>query len=174
MFGLEILAKIIKILRSAASPAQIAAGISFGMIIGLTPFWTLHNLVLIILLIILNINIGSALFAFVIFSGIAYLADPLFHSLGYFVLVDLTFLHGLWTALYNLPVIALSKYNNTVVTGSLIFSLILVTPVFFLTKKGVIYYRENIDTKMQKWKIVKIVKSSKIYSFYEKIRKMGE
>lgn len=174
MFGLEILAKIVKILRSAASPNQIAVGIIFGMIIGLTPFWTLHNFILIILLIILNINIGSAIFAFVFFSGIGYLADPLFHSLGYFVLVDLAFLNGLWTTLYNLPVIALSKYNNTVVMGSFLLSLILVTPVLFLVKRGVIYYRENIDSKMQKWKIVRIIKGSKIYTFYEKIRKLGE
>ena len=174
MFGLEILAKIVKILRSAASPNQIAAGIVFGMIIGLTPFWTLHNIVLIILLIILNINIGSAIFAFVIFSGIGYLADPVFHSLGYFILVDLAFLKGLWTTLYNVPVIALSKYNNTVVMGSLVVSLILTIPIFFLIKRGVIYYRENIDNKMQKWKIVKIVKGSKIYTFYEKIRKLGD
>ena len=62
MFGLEILAKLVKILRSAASPNQIAAGFIIGMIIGLTPLWTLHNLILFVLLIILNVNIASALF----------------------------------------------------------------------------------------------------------------
>ena len=174
MFGLEILAKLIKILRSDASPNQIAAGFIIGMIIGLTPLWTVHNLILFILLVILNVNIGSAMFAFVIFSGIGYLLDPLFHSLGFFLLVDLSFLKELWTTLYNVPVIALSKYNNTVVMGSMATALILCLPVFFAVNKGVIYYRENIDSKMQKWKIVQAVKGSKIYSIYEKIRNLGD
>ena len=174
MFGLEILAKLVKILRSDASPNQIAAGFIIGMIIGLTPFWTLHNLLLIILVIILNVNIATAIFSWLIFSGIGYLLDPLFHHFGYFILVDLTILKGLWTTLYNLPVIALSKYNNTVVMGSLAVSLALCLPVYFLVKRGIIYYRENIDAKMQKWKIVKLVKGSKIYTFYERIRKLGD
>ena len=174
MFGLEILAKLVKILRSAASPNQIAAGFIIGMIIGLTPLWTLHNLILFVLLIILNVNIATALFSLLIFSGIAYLMDPLFHHFGYFILVDLSFLKGLWTTLYNVPVIALSKYNNTVVMGSLATSLLLCLPVFLLVKKGIIYYRENIDTKMQKWKIVQMVKGSKLYSIYQKIRNLGD
>ena len=100
--------------------------------------------------------------------------DPLFHHFGYFILVDLSFLKGLWTTLYNVPVIALSKYNNTVVMGSLATSLLLCLPVFLLVKKGIISYRENIDTKMQKWKIVQMVKGSKLYSIYQKIRNLGD
>ena len=174
MFGIEILAKLVKILRSAASPNQIAAGFVIGMVIGLTPFWTLHNLVLIIILIILNINIGTAIYSFILFSAIAYLADPLFHHIGYFLLVDMESLKNLWTFLYNLPFVALSRYNNTVVMGSLVIALLLTVPMYFLAKSGIIYYRENIDKKMQKWKIVQAVKGSKIYSFYEKIKNLGD
>jgi uncharacterized protein (TIGR03546 family) len=174
MFGLELLAKLVKILRSAASPNQIASGFVIGMVIGLTPFWTLHNLILIAILIILNINIGTAIYSFILFSAIAYLADPLFHNLGYFILVDMVNLKSLWTYLYNLPVVALSRYNNTVVIGSLTMAVILSLPTFFLAKSGIIYYRENIDQKMQKWKIVQVVKGSKIYSFYDKIKKLGD
>ena len=173
MFGLEILAKLFKILRSAASPSQIAGGFIIGMIIGLTPFWTLHNFILFVVLIILNVNIAMALFSLMICTGLAYLLDPAFHHLGYFVLVDLSFLNGLWTWLYNIPVVALSKYNNTVVMGSLVVSLILTIPVYMLVKKGVIAYRENIDSRMQKWKIVQLVKGSKIYTMYVKIRNLG-
>jgi len=174
MFGIELLAKLVKILRSAASPNQIAAGFMIGMIIGLTPFWTLHNIILIVLLIIVNINIGTAIFSFLLFSAIAYLADPLFHHFGYFLLVDVESLKNLWTFLYNIPLIALSRYNNTVVMGSLLVALILSVPMYFLAKFGVIYYRENIDKKMQKWKIVQTIKGSKIYSFYEKISNLGD
>ncbi len=174
MFGIEILAKLVKILRSAASPDQIAAGFVIGMVIGLTPFWTLHNVILIVILIIININIGTAIYSLIFFSAIAYLIDPLFHDFGYFLLVDMESLKNLWTFLYNTPLVALSRYNNTVVLGSLVAALILAIPMFFLAKTGVVYYRENIDKKIQKWKIVQAVKGSKIFSFYEKIRNLGD
>jgi len=170
MFGLELLAKLFKILRSEGTPNQIAAGFVMGMIIGLTPVFTAHNILLFILIIILKVNIGAALFAFAVFSGVAYLLDPMFHNLGYFLLVDFTSLKGFWTFLYNFPVIALSRYNNTVVTGSLAVAILLVIPVFPAMRYFVIYYRKHIDAKLQKLKIVQIVKSSKFYSIYEKIR----
>ena len=170
MFGLEILAKLFKILRAEDTPNQIASGIFLGMIIGLTPFLTVHNMIIIILVIILKVNIGSVIFAFVIFSGLAYLFDPLFHSLGFYILVDMTSLKGFLVTLFNIPVIALSRYNNTVVMGSFVVSLVLILPVFFFMKYFVKYYREHIDAKLQKLKIVQIVKGSKFYKIYEKIR----
>jgi len=174
MFIIEFIAKLIKILRSAASPAQIAGGFMLGMVLGLTPLLTLHNLIIFILIIIFNVNIAMAIFSFGIFSGIAYLFDPLFHNLGYYLLVDVTSLHDLWTRLYNIPVIALSRYNNTVVMGSLVTALILMITVYFLTSIGVIQYREKIDSRVQKLKIMQVIKSSSIYNFYQKIKSLGE
>jgi uncharacterized protein (TIGR03546 family) len=115
-----------------------------------------------------------ALFSFALFSAFAYVLDPLFHQIGFFVLADQTGLRIFWTFLYNTPIIPLTRFNNTVVMGSLLLSVVLIWPVFFSVKKGVIWYRENIDTKMQKWKIVKAVQGSKVYEFYQKIRKLGE
>jgi uncharacterized protein (TIGR03546 family) len=169
MFILKLLGKLFKALRSGASPNQIAGGFIFGMIIGLTPFWSLHNLLVVILIIILKVNISMAIFSFLICSGFAYLLDPIFHSFGYWLLVDVTSLQGLWTSLYNTPVVPLTRYNNTVVMGSLVSSLILTLPMFFLVKVGVVLYREKFEARIQKLKIVQIVKSSKIYSVYQKI-----
>lgn len=174
MFVIELLAKIFKILRSEESPNQIAAGFVMGMIIGLTPLLALHNFILIILIIILKVNMASAIFAFAIFSGLAYLFDPLFHSLGYYLLVDIGALQNLWTLLYSSPLISLSRYNNTVVIGSFVVAILLVLPVFPSIKYFVLYYRKYIDPKLQKLKIVQAVKGSKFYSIYDKIKGMGE
>lgn len=173
MFVIEFLAKLLKILRSAASPNQIAWGFTMGMIIGLTPFWSLHNILLILLIIILKVNLAMAIFSFAIFSGVAYLFDPLFHNFGYFLLVDLKSLKPIWTSLYNFPLVALSRYNNTVVMGSFIVALISIVPIFFLSKRFVFYYREKLDPKFQKLKIVKMIKGSTVYSYYEKIKGIG-
>lgn len=170
MFGLEILAKLFKILRAEDTPNQVAAGFMLGTVIGLTPFLTLHNFVIIFLIAILKVNIGASVFAFVIFSGFAYLFDPIFHDLGYFLLVDLTSMKDIYTSLYNLPIFALSRYNNTVVIGSLAVSILLLIPNFLFMKYFVKYYREKIDPKLQKLKIVQIVRGSTFYRLYEKIR----
>ena len=173
MFVLEFIAKLIKILRSEISPNQISWGFVLGMIIGLTPIMSLHNLFVVFLIIILKVNLATAIFSFGIFSGIAYLVDPLFHSFGFYILVDIQGLNGFWTWLYNVPVLALSKFNNTVVMGSLVSSLILMLPVYFLIKIGVVNYREKIDVKVKNWKFIKYIKATKIYSIYEKIRDLG-
>ncbi len=174
MTPLHLIAKIIKILSSEESPNQIAFGFAMGMIIGLTPFWTLHNIVLIFLIIILRVNLGASLFAWALFSGLAYLFDPLFHSFGYYLLVDVESLHGLWTTLYNFPIIALSHYNNTVVMGSFISALIIFIPLYFAVKYFVIAYRTHLYEKFQKLKIVKAVKAGKLYNIYEKVKRLGE
>ena len=174
MLILKFLAKLVKILRSGASPNQIAAGFVLGMIIGLTPVWSLHNLIVVLLLILFNANLSTAIFGFALFSAFAYLLDPLFHNFGYYLLTDITALRPLWTAMYNIPVIALSRFNNTVVMGSLVTALILLIPMFFAMRAFVKVYRERLEPKVQKLKIVQILKGSKLYGWYERIKGMGE
>ncbi len=173
MFFINFAAKLFKILRSGDSPNKIAAGFTLGMIIGLTPLLTLHNFILILILIIVNINLGAALFAFAIFSGIAYLLDPLFHNLGYFLLTGIPALQDFWTALYSFPVIALSHYNNTIVAGSFAVAILLIIPVFPALKYFVLYYRSHIDPLLQRLKIVQVIKGSTFYSVYDKLKGLG-
>jgi uncharacterized protein (TIGR03546 family) len=115
-----------------------------------------------------------AIFSYAIFSGIAYLLDPWFHTLGYNLLVNVEGLRGLWTTLYNTPLVPFTRFNNTVVMGSLVISIGLLLPVYFLSKKLVISYREKLEPKVQKMKWVKLLKSNQIYQWYEKIRNLGE
>ena len=67
MFPLQFIAKLIKILRSGATPAQIAGGFILGMIIGLTPRWSVHNLLIVLIIILINVNISMAIFSFLLF-----------------------------------------------------------------------------------------------------------
>lgn len=170
MLILKFLAKLVKILRSGISPNQIAGGFILGMIIGLTPIMSLHNMIIFVLIILLRVNIASAIFGFALFSGIAYLLDPYFHNIGYYVLTQVPSLESLWTDLYNTPILALSNFNNTVVMGSLLVSIVLLIPVFFLMKVSIIQYRKNIEDRMNQWKIVKAFKGTTVYSIYERVR----
>ena len=174
MFILKLLGKFIKVLQSAASPKQIAWGFALGAIIGLTPIKALHNIIILILLIVLNINITSAILSLMIYSLIAWLLDPLFHTLGYFVLTDIAFLKPIWTSLYNAPIAPFTLFNNTVVMGGLIFSLILLIPNYLFFKWFVVRYRESWVEKIKKWKITKALLGSKLFQFYLKIKNIGE
>ena len=171
MLILRYLAKLLKALASEASPAQIAGGFILGMIIGLTPLSSFHNIIVLILILILRVNIGMAILSFMIFSGIAWLADNLFHGTGVWLL-EMEGMQSVWTDLYNIEWVAMTRFYNTVVIGSLLWALILTVPVFFSVKAGVIQYREKIHSRVQKWKIVRVVKGSKFYSVYEKVNRL--
>jgi len=173
MFWLKIISKFIKVLRAGETPRQIAAGFSFGFLIGLMPFWTLQGIVLFFLLFLFNINLAAGTLAILLCSIFAYLLDPLFHHLGYLVLAQVPSLFGLWENLYNLPIAPLTRFNNTVVMGSLLTGLILVFPVFLGMKKFVIAYRSGLEARIKKWKIVQIITGSKLFHWYEKIRDLG-
>ncbi len=169
MLIMKYLAKLLKALTSGESPSQLAGGFILGMIIGLLPGKSLLTLVVIILILIINVNVSMAILGFVVFSAFAFFLDPLFHNIGYWLLVNIDALKGMWTSLYNIPVVALTRFNNTVVMGAFLSSLVLLVPVYLLTKVGVVQYREKIHERVLKLKIVQVVKSSKFYSIYENV-----
>tara|TARA_R110002124_G_scaffold219424_1_gene385310 strand:- start:18994 stop:19518 length:525 start_codon:yes stop_codon:yes gene_type:complete len=165
---LKYIAKLLKALASEASPNQLAGGFILGMIIGLTPIASIHNLLIIVLVVVLKVNIGMVILAFLVFSGIAYLADPLFHSFGIWML-ELESMQDLWTSMYNNEFWAITKFYNTVVLGSFISALLLCIPMFPLTKIGVVQYRKHIHEKVMKTKFVKALKGTKLYSVYQTV-----
>jgi uncharacterized protein (TIGR03546 family) len=178
MVALKILSKLFKALRSNESPNQLAWGFVLGMIIGLTPFWNLHNLLVIVLILIFKVNAAMAFAGYILFDIIVFaflpVLDPLFHSLGYWLLVDVEWLRPLWVFISTTPVLAWCNFNNTVVLGSFVVALVLVAPLYFFTKWWVAQYRDKIDARVQKWKIVQILKSTKLVQLYNKISKLGE
>ncbi len=172
MFWLKLIKKFIRILNADATPGQIAGGIALGSIIGLTPFWTIHNLVILILIVIIKVNFTSAFFSIAIFGMIGWLLDPLANRLGYYLLVKAEGLRPLWTYLYNIPVAPLTRFNNTLVLGTFLISLLLFIPLLLLTRKGVQYYRLKLKARLEKMRFLQILKASKLYSWYKKFKQL--
>lgn len=168
---LKYISKLLKALASEASPNQLAGGFILGMIIGMTPLASVHNLVIVILVIVLKVNIGMVILSFLVFSGVAYLADPLFHSFGIWLL-EIDSMKSTWTTMYNNEFWAITKFYNTVVIGSLVSALMLCIPMFPLTKIGVVQYRKHIHEKVMKTKFVKALKGTKIYSVYQTVTRV--
>lgn len=172
MFWLKFISKFIKVLRAGESPGLIAGGFTLGFVVGLTPFWTLQNIVILIIAILTRVNLSAVFFSIFLFSFVAYLFDPFFHNLGYFLLVQVEVLNGLWTALYNMPIAPFTRFYNTIVAGSFLTALILAFPVYVLGKNGIVSYRKTLGPKVENSKFVKAVKGSGLYKWYAKIRDM--
>jgi uncharacterized protein (TIGR03546 family) len=174
MIWLKIIRDFIKILRAGQTPNQIAGGFALGAIVGLSPSFTLQGLCVWLVILILDVNLSAALLSFTLFSLVAYLLDPLFHQLGYALLVDSIGLKGMWTTLYNAPIAPLSRFYNTVVLGSFISAVILFLPIHFGMKRFVVVYRSRVGSRIEKWKIYRIINRSVLVRWYTKIRDIGQ
>jgi len=170
MFWFKFISKFIKVLRSGESPGLIAGGFAMGFVVGMTPLWTLQNMLILLAAILIKVNLAAVFFALFLFSFVAYLFDPIFHDLGYFVLANLETMRGLWTSLYNMPVAPFTRFYNTVVMGSLLIALLLTYPVYLGAKQGIISYRRSWGEKIEKSKFVKAIKGSALFKWYVKIR----
>jgi uncharacterized protein (TIGR03546 family) len=173
MFWLKLVANFIKILREGQTPAQVAGGFALGSILGLSPMFTLQGLFVWLIILVLDVNLSAATLSLLVFSLFAYIFDPLFHRLGYFILVNFEGLKSIWTTLYNAPIAPLTRFNNTVVMGSFISAVILLPLIYFGMKKFVVAYRTTVGARIEKMKIYQVISRSWVVQTYQRIRGIG-
>lgn len=164
MIILQLIRRLVKVLQAASSPFQISGGFTLGMILGLLSFRTLFALPVILCLILLNVNLAAALFGLLAFRLLAYLLDPLIHSLGFWILTRPA-LESLWTALNNLRFVPYTRFNNTLVLGSLVLAVILALPVYRGVAALVRAYREKYHDRIRRWRVIQILKSSRLITW---------
>ena len=170
MFALlKLIQSIIKALHSEGTPGQVAAGMALGAALGLTPLMNVHNLVVFALIVLLNVSFGGGMLGWALFVPLGFLLDPLFHAIGAGLLAAPS-LRGLWTAMYNTPLVPYTSFNNTVVLGSVVGWLGLAVPIFFAARWGVARYRATIGARVQRSRLYKAITASKAYNMYRLFR----
>jgi uncharacterized protein (TIGR03546 family) len=162
---LNLLRSLVKTLHSDGTPGQIAAGIALGAALGLTPIANAHNVVVLLLLAVLNVSFAAGLFAMAAFVPIGFMFDPIFDRIGRMLLMDES-LRPMWTAMDNVPGLALTNFNNTVVLGSVVVWAALFIPLFVATRVGVLKYRATIGQKVMQSRWYKALETSKLYNVY--------
>ncbi|HYC50525.1 MAG TPA: TIGR03546 family protein [Gemmatimonadaceae bacterium] len=167
---LKLLRSLVKTLHSDGSPAQIAVGVALGAALGLTPIMNVHNLVVIVLLAVLNVSFAAGLLAWAVFVPVGFMLDPLFDRLGRSLLVDTPSLRPLWTAWDNIPGLALTNFNNTVVLGSVVFWIALFVPIYFVARVGVVRYRATIGERVKNSRYFQLLQASQLYNVYRWFR----
>ena len=170
MFWIKLLSKFIKTLHSETSPTQIALGFALGVVVALSPLFSPQSLLIFSLILIVNVNIGSALLSITLFKSIAWLWDGPAHTIGSCLLLDETSLRGMWTSWYNTPVVPFTRFYNAMVLGNLVLALVAFIPITLFSRMGVVYYRTHLMGKMDQYKIVKIVKGNKLFKWYQRLR----
>jgi uncharacterized protein (TIGR03546 family) len=111
---------------------RLALAVAMGMLIGLVPKDSLLAWLLLTLLLITTANFPCAAISGFLASWLGFLLDPFAHRLGGLLLTEPR-LEAAWVWLYELPLMPWTRFNNTVVMGSLLTGILLFLPVYLLS-----------------------------------------
>ena len=160
---ISFVAKLLKALNVNTNPGEIAHGIACGFLLGLMPKSSLLWYLIFIFVLFIKINKPAYLIMIVLGSSVAVLLDPLFDSVGYAVLT-VPSLYGFYARLIDIPFVYFTRFNNTVVMGSLVCGIILYVPVYVIARILVKLWRRYGVPAMRHSKIIKIVNQVPILS----------
>ena len=115
------------------TPHQLGLGMAFGVAVGLIPKDSLLPYAIGVIAILSTANLLCFTIGLVVAHVISPFMDHLTHAIGSW---SLTFnpLEPLWATLIELPVMPWTKFNNTVVMGTLVLGILLAIPVYTLTR----------------------------------------
>lgn len=166
-FLLKQIFGLVKLLNSDTATKQIAAGVACGFILGFAPVFSLQTVLVIFILFFFRIQIGAATISAFFFAFIAWILDPIHNWVGMKVL-EAESLNPLFTAMYNMPLVPLTRFYNSIVMGSAIVSIVLALPVFLVSIILIQKYRQTVVARFQNTKFWKAVKATGFYKWYAK------
>ena len=123
------------------------------MILGFMPKTNALWYILTIFFLFVRINKGTFILFTFLFSLLAPLLDPLFDTIGWWFL-NIEKLGPFFSRLLDIPFVAFTKFNNTIVMGSLLFSLAVYIPVYILVRIFLKYWRAFLAPAVRKSKLV--------------------
>lgn len=164
---LKQIINLIKLLHSDNGQSQIAAGLAFGVFLGFAPFLSLQTLMVLFIVFMFRVQLGAAFLSAFFFKFVAYLLDPVADPIGRSLLENES-LRPLWSSMYNIPFLPMTRFNNSIVLGSFAISIILCPIFFFIFKKLVVQYQSSVVQKFESSKLWKVFKATKFYDWYSK------
>ena len=156
---------LLKLLNSETGQNQIAAGIAAGFILGMSPSFSIQTLIVFLCLVVFRVQMGMAFLAAFFFKFVAWILDPAFHAVGS-SLLEMPALQGLWTHMYNMPIVPLTRFNNSIVMGSGVVAILFAPVIFFVGRALVVKYRETVVARFKETKLWKMVKATSFYGWY--------
>ena len=150
---LKFIVRFLKAINSNQHPGEIAHAVCLGMILGFLPKNNALWYVLTVFFLFMRINKGAfAIFTF-LFSLLAPALDSLFDTIGWWFLTQEK-LTPLFIKLLDIPFVGFTKFNNTIVSGSLLFSLACYIPVYFIIRLIIKLWRTKLSPIVRKTKVI--------------------
>jgi len=154
-FFAELWRALMASVKGFDSPRQLALGVSLGLVIGLLPKDSLLPYMIGAIALLTNANLLTLVLSGLIFSWIGPVADPLTHRIGGWML---TFgpLETVWAWLYEVPLMPWTRFENTIVMGSLVFGLLASVPIYSLSRLffesyGETFFRLIFQNRVSRW-----------------------
>lgn len=160
-----------RLLNSETGTNQLASGLALGLILGFSPFLSIQTFLVLFLVFFFRIQMGAAFLSAFFFKFVAFLADPAADALGRAVL-ESSSLRPLFVEMYNMPLVPLTRFNNSIVMGSMIVGLILVVPAFFVFRSLIVKYRLTVVARFKSTKFWKAFAATKFYNWYNKYQEL--
>lgn len=157
------IARIVAVLNSNQRPIEVGAAVATALLLALMPSGNLLWIALFLVGFFVRLNLGIELLFLAIFGLLAPLADAAVDSVGYWFLT-LPGLQGLFTALYGVPLVPFTRFNNSMVAGGLLLGVAAWVPFCLLGMQGVILYRRRLHPKIANSRIVRAIKTSPLFS----------
>lgn len=154
-----------KLLNSDTGTNQLASGLSLGLILGFAPFFSIQTILVFFIIFFFRVQIGAAFMAAFFFKFVAFLIDQPAHYLGKMILEDSS-LKNLFTEMYNMPLVPMTRFNNTIAMGSMVISIVLLPFFFFGFKILINKYRSTVVAKFKGTKTWKAFTATKFYGWY--------
>lgn len=152
------LTKLIGALSSNTRPGAIAHAVSCGILLGFIPKDNLLWYVLFVFFLFMNIQRGAYVLCILLGAALTVFLDPLFDSVGYSILT-VESMGATYAHLLNVPFVAFTKLNNTVVMGSFVCGLAAYLPCYGIGRLFVWAWRKFLAEKIRKLKITAVIKN---------------
>jgi len=148
------IAKLLAAFNANVRPSEVGASFALGFLMALIPAGNLLWFALFLLSFFLKINQAVFFVFLAIFKLIAGVFDPLLDSIGYAIL-SMESLRPLFTSWLNTPIVPWTGFNNTLVSGGLLFGLLCFVPLTIGFSLLVKFWRTGLREKLVNWGPVK-------------------
>ena len=165
------LINLIRLLHSDTGQAQIAAGLAFGVFLGFAPFLSLQTVLVLFVVFIFRVQLGAAFLSAFFFKFVAFVLDPVADPIGRTLLENQS-LRPLWTSMYNVPLLPMTRFNNSIILGSFALSILLCPVLYFVFKMLVVKYQTTVVQKFEASRAWKLFKATKLFDWYSKYRNL--
>lgn len=160
---LKKIVKFFKDLNANSHPGEVAHAICCAMILGFMPKNNLLWFVIFFLLLFVRINKSCYLLFTFLISQITPFLDPIFNSIGLKILLYKPF-ESVFVKMLDIPFVPLTKFNNTIVIGSLASGLALYIPIYIILRLFISVWRKSLAPSLAETKFVKMLAKAPLIS----------